>query len=45
MDLGCGTGQLALLMAGRVRAVIGVDPEPDMLQRARQAAGERMCGT
>jgi SAM-dependent methyltransferase len=41
VDLGCGTGQLALPMAARVRAVIGVDPEPDMLQRARQAAGER----
>jgi SAM-dependent methyltransferase len=41
VDLGCGTGQLALPMAARVRAVVGVDPEPDMLQRARQAAGER----
>ena len=41
VDLGCGTGQLALPMAARVRAVIGVDPEPDMLQRARQAAREQ----
>jgi SAM-dependent methyltransferase len=40
VDLGCGTGQLALPVAGRVRAVIGMDPEPDMLQRARQAARE-----
>lgn len=38
VDLGCGTGQLTLPMAARVRAVIGVDPERDMLQRARQAA-------
>ena len=38
VDLGCGTGQLALPLAGRVRAVIGMDPEPDMLRRARQAA-------
>jgi SAM-dependent methyltransferase len=38
VDLGCGTGQLALALAGRVRAVLGVDPEPDMLRRARQAA-------
>ena len=38
VDLGCGTGQLTLPIARRVRAVIGVDPEPDMLQRARQAA-------
>jgi SAM-dependent methyltransferase len=41
VDLGCGTGQLTLPMAARVRAVVGVDPEPDMLQRARQAARER----
>jgi SAM-dependent methyltransferase len=42
VDLGCGTGQLTLPMAARVRAVVGVDPEPDMLQRARQAARERV---
>ena len=41
IDLGCGTGQLALPMAGRVRAVVGVDPEPDMLNRARRAASEQ----
>lgn len=40
VDLGCGTGQLTLPMARRVRAVAGVDPEPDMLRRARQAASE-----
>jgi len=34
VDLGCGTGQLTLPMAARVRAVLGVDPEPDMLMRA-----------
>ncbi|HEY3902386.1 MAG TPA: class I SAM-dependent methyltransferase, partial [Streptosporangiaceae bacterium] len=38
VDVGCGTGQLTLPMARRVRAVVGVDPEPDMLARARQAA-------
>ena len=41
VDLGCGTGQLTLPMAARVRAVVGMDPEPDMLQRARQAASEQ----
>jgi SAM-dependent methyltransferase len=41
VDLGCGTGQLALPMAGRVRFVLGVDPEPDMLLAARQAAAEQ----
>jgi ubiquinone/menaquinone biosynthesis C-methylase UbiE len=38
VDVGCGTGQLTLPIARRVRAVIGMDPEPDMLRRARQAA-------
>jgi len=41
IDLGCGTGQLTLPIARRVRAVAGVDPEPDMLARARQAAAEQ----
>jgi trans-aconitate methyltransferase len=38
VDLGCGTGQLAIPLAGRVRHVLGIDPEPDMLAHARQAA-------
>lgn len=41
VDLGCGTGQLTLPLAARVRAVVGMDPEPDMLVRARRAAGEQ----
>jgi trans-aconitate methyltransferase len=41
IDLGCGTGQLTLAIADRVHAVAGVDPEPDMLARARQAAAEQ----
>ncbi len=41
LDLGCGTGQLALPIAARVRAVVGVDPEPDMLVCARRAATEK----
>lgn len=41
VDLGCGTGQLSLALAARVRAVVGVDPEPDMLVLARQAARGR----
>jgi len=40
IDLGCGTGQLTLALAGQVRAVLGIDPEPDMLRRAQQAAGQ-----
>jgi SAM-dependent methyltransferase len=41
LDLGCGTGQLAVPIAARVRAVIGMDPEPDMLVHARKSAAER----
>ena len=41
IDLGCGTGQLTLPLATRVRAVVGMDPEPDMLVLARRAAEER----
>lgn len=41
LDLGCGTGQLTLPVAARVRAVIGMDPEPDMLERAREVAQKR----
>ncbi|PPK66402.1 class I SAM-dependent methyltransferase [Actinokineospora auranticolor] len=35
VDLGCGTGQLTRPLAPRVGSVLGVDPEPDMLVRAR----------
>jgi len=38
LDMGCGTGQLTLPLARRVRSVVGVDPEPDMLHLGRQAA-------
>jgi trans-aconitate methyltransferase len=40
VDLGCGTGQLAVPIAGRVRAVVGMDPEQDMLAWARRFAAE-----
>lgn len=40
LDVGCGTGQLTLPLARRVRAAIGLDPEPGMLARARLAAAE-----
>ena len=44
LDLGCATGQLTLPMAPRVRAVIGMDPEPDMVGRGRAVAAERGLG-
>lgn len=39
IDLGCGTGQLTRPLAATARAVIGIDPEPDMLVRARHEGG------
>jgi SAM-dependent methyltransferase len=44
LDLGCGTGQLTLPLAARVRAVIGMDPEPDMLAVARRSAADAGVG-
>jgi trans-aconitate methyltransferase len=38
VDLGCGTGQLTIPLAQRTRAVLGVDPETDMLGGARRRA-------
>jgi SAM-dependent methyltransferase len=38
LDLGCGPGQLARAFAPLVAAVLGIDPEPEMLRVARQDA-------
>jgi tRNA/tmRNA/rRNA uracil-C5-methylase (TrmA/RlmC/RlmD family) len=38
VDLECGTGQLTLPLAAGVGAVLGIDPEADMLTVARRAA-------
>lgn len=40
VDLGCGTGQLGIPLARHVRAVVGVDPEADMLYQARRASAD-----
>ena len=37
LDLGCGTGQLTYALAGRVGAMVGMDPSPDMLAAAATA--------
>jgi SAM-dependent methyltransferase len=44
LDLGCGTGQLTRALAPRVGAVLGMDPEPDMLAEARRATAEPNIG-
>lgn len=44
LDLGCGTGQIALPLAAHVARVYAVDPEPSMLTEGRQLAEERGIG-
>lgn len=44
IDLGCGTGQLTMALAPRVGAVIGIDPEVDMLSQARRVAEQAETG-
>src|SRR5205809_6735923 len=39
LDLGCGTGMLAASFARAGMAVTAMDPEPQMLARARSGAG------
>ncbi len=41
LDLGCGTGTLAVMVKQRQPGaeVVGVDPDPEMLDRARSKAG------
>jgi demethylmenaquinone methyltransferase/2-methoxy-6-polyprenyl-1,4-benzoquinol methylase/phosphoethanolamine N-methyltransferase len=44
VDIGCGTGALAIAaaqMVGRDGSVTGVDPSPEMIQRAREKAMKR----
>ncbi|MGL5865368.1 MAG: class I SAM-dependent methyltransferase [Dermatophilaceae bacterium] len=41
LDLGCGTGQVALPLAPLVRRVIAVDPEPTMLEEGARLAAEQ----
>jgi SAM-dependent methyltransferase len=38
LDLGCGPGQLAIALTPFAGEVVGIDPEPDMLRIAREAA-------
>ncbi len=38
LDLGCGPGQLAMLFRPHVAAVLGMDPEPEMLALAASRA-------
>ncbi|MEV4009150.1 class I SAM-dependent methyltransferase [Nonomuraea angiospora] len=44
LDLGCGTGQLTIPLAGHVAEAVGVDSEPDMLAEAARQALEGEVG-
>ncbi len=44
LDIGCGTGQMTIPLARHARAVIAIDPVPDMLARGRQAAAAARIG-
>ncbi|NUP42800.1 MAG: class I SAM-dependent methyltransferase [Streptomyces sp.] len=41
VDVGCGTGDLARLLAGRADEVRGVDSDPGIVARARELSGDR----
>jgi len=47
LDIGCGTGQLALSLAPHFFEVVGMDPEEEMLEEARSQARlksiEKVC--
>lgn len=40
LEVGCGTGRIALELARAGHGVTGIDPSPAMLARARQRAGD-----
>ncbi len=45
LDLGCGPGLLAAAFAPHVGKVIGIDPEPAMLEAAASYTRERGVGS
>jgi SAM-dependent methyltransferase len=40
LDVGCGHGELAIGLAGRIRSAVGVDREPRYVELARELAAE-----
>jgi SAM-dependent methyltransferase len=44
LDVGCGPGTVALRLAPLFEAVVGLDPDPEMLAYASRAAAERGIG-
>jgi ubiquinone/menaquinone biosynthesis C-methylase UbiE len=44
LDVGCGPGKVTLLLAPLFEAVVGLDPDPEMLLCASRAAAEQGIG-
>jgi SAM-dependent methyltransferase len=44
LDLGCGTGEDALMLAARGVRVVGIDASPERIAQAREKASERGLG-
>src|SRR5260221_3583553 len=44
LDLGCGTGEDALMLAARGVRVVAIDASPERIARAREKASERGLG-
>ncbi len=44
LDVGCGPGTVALALAQLFEAVVGLDPDPDMIAEAHRAASELDVG-
>ena len=44
LDVGCGPGVVALRLAPLFESVVGLDPDPGMLEEARRAAREQRAG-
>lgn len=40
LDLGCGTGQITIPLAGSVKEVVAMDPEPEMIAEGKEQAAE-----
>ena len=45
LDIGCGDGRTTRRMARTAASVLGVDPDPEAISRARKAASGRQGGS
>ena len=45
LDLGCGTGQIAIPISASVKEVVAMDPEPEMISEGNFRPGNRVFRT